>query len=374
MLSATISMYHPDWSANSWQLLLIFYAVCLGSLVICTFANKYLPQVDIACATWTALTIIVILIAVSVKADTGRHSASYALTYYDTSFSGWGSFTFFIGLLPAAYTFSAIGMVSSMAEEVAQPAIKVPRAISLAVPVGFIAGLFFIIPLTVTLPPLEDIISSPGGQALPYILHRVMGSPGGGLALVFLVLVITLFCSISITVAASRATWAAARDDAIPLAKLWARVHPRLGVPVWSLVLLTIIQMFLGLINLGSTSAFTAFVSVGVIALAAAYAVPIALSLYHGREEVSQAPWNCGKLVGVTVNVLALAWIAFELVLFSMPTALPVTPVTMNYAAVVFVGFMAISAVWYAVYARKRKSFPPESLGGWFLMWMLTRE
>jgi hypothetical protein len=28
----------------------------------------------------------------------------------------------------------------------------------------------------------------------------------------------------------------------------------------------------------------------------------------------------------------------------------------MNYAAVVFVGFMAISAVWYAVYARKRKS------------------
>jgi amino acid transporter len=356
MLSATISMYHPDWSANSWQLLLIFYAVCLGSLVICTFANKYLPQVDIACATWTALTIIVILIAVSVKADTGRHSASYALAHYDTSFAGWGNFTFFIGLLPAAYTFSAIGMVSSMAEEVAQPAIKVPRAISLAVPVGFIAGLFFIIPLTVTLPPLEDIINSPGGQALPYILHAVMGSPGGGLALVFLVLVITLFCSISITVAASRATWAAARDDAIPLAKLWARVHPRLGVPVWSLVLLTVIQMLLGLINLGSTSAFTAFVSVGVIALAAAYAVPIALSLYHGREEVSRAPWNCGKFVGVTVNVLALAWIAFELVLFSMPMALPVTPVSMNYAAVVFVGFMAISAVWYAVYARKRKS------------------
>lgn len=355
MLSASISMYHPDWSANSWQLLLIFYAVCLGTLTICTFANRYLPQVDIACATWTALTIVVILIAVSVKAETGRHSASYALTHYDTSFSGWGGFTFFIGLLPAAYTFSALGMVSSMAEECANPATKVPRALSLAIPVGGIAGLFFIIPLCVTLPPLEDIVNAPGGQALPYILHRVMGSPGGGLGLTFLVLIITLFCSISITVAASRSTWAVARDDAIPLARLFAHVDPRLGVPVWSLILLTGIQMLLGLINLGSTSAFTAFVSVGVIALAVAYAIPISLSLYHGREEVKHAPWNCGTVVGTTVNVLALAWIGFELVLFSMPMALPVTPVTMNYASVVFVGFMAISAVWYVVYARKCK-------------------
>ena len=75
------------------------------------------------------------MIALSVRADAGRHSASYALGHYDTSFSGehhlvtksvskyvlikststgWGGFTFFIGLLPAAYTFSAIGMISSM--------------------------------------------------------------------------------------------------------------------------------------------------------------------------------------------------------------------------------------------------------------------
>jgi hypothetical protein len=40
-----------------------------------------------------------------------------------------------------------------------------------------------------------------------------------------------------------------------------------------------------------------------------------------------------------------------------MPTALPVTAVSMNYASVVFVGFMAISAVWYLVYARKCKCF-----------------
>lgn len=357
MLSATVSIYHPDWSASSWQLLLIFYAVCLTSLAICIFANKHLPLVDTLCASWTLLTIIIILIALSVKADTGRHSPSYTLSHYDKSFAGWGNFTFFIGLLPAAYTFSAIGMITSMAEECADPAVKVPRAISLSVPVGGTAGLFFIIPICATLPPLEDIINAPAGQALPYILARVMGSPAGGLGLISLVLVITVFCSISITVAASRATWAVARDDAVPLAKVWARVDERWGVPVWALVLLTGIQMLLGLINLGSSSAFTAFVSVGVIALAAAYAIPIFLSLWHGREEVAKAPWTCGGIFGRFVNLVALAWIAFELVLFSMPTALPVTAVSMNYASVVFVGFMAISGVWYVVYARKCEFF-----------------
>lgn len=98
-----------------------------------------------------------------------------------------------------------------MAEECADPAIKVPNAISLCVPVGGFAGFFFIIPVCATLPPLADVVGAPGGQALPYIFHTVMGTPGGGLGLIFLVLVITLFCSISITVAASRCTWAFAR-------------------------------------------------------------------------------------------------------------------------------------------------------------------
>ncbi|EED20268.1 amino acid permease, putative [Talaromyces stipitatus ATCC 10500] len=363
LLSGTVSMYHPDWSANDWQLLLIFYAICLASFVICTFGNRFLPMIDTICAAWTAISILIIMIALSVKADLGRHDASYSLGHYDTSLSGWGGFTFFIGLLPAAYCFSAVGMISSMAEECSNAVVKVPQAISLCVPVGGIAGLFFIIPICVTLPPLEDIILAPAGQALPYIFQAVMGSPGGGLGLIFLVLAITLFCSISITVAASRTTYAFARDEALPMSKLWAQVHSGLGVPVWSLALVTVVQMLLGLINLGSSSAFTAFVSVGVVALAISYAIPIGASVFHKRQEVNKAKFNCGPVLGLVVNIIALLWIAFELVLFCMPTVLPVTAVSMNYAAVVFVGFMAIAAVWYGIYARKTYKGPPASDG-----------
>lgn len=150
LISATVSIYHEDFAPPAWQLLLIFYAICLISFVICTFGNKILPMVDTLCAAWTAISILIILIALSVSAKTGRNSPSFSLGNYDTSFAGWGGFTFFIGLLPAAYTFSAIGMISSMAEEVFDPSVSVPKAISLCVPVGGIAGLFFIIPICVS--------------------------------------------------------------------------------------------------------------------------------------------------------------------------------------------------------------------------------
>ncbi|KAH9995146.1 amino acid transporter [Xylariaceae sp. FL0662B] len=363
MLAATVSLYHPDFAVDAWQLLLIFYAICLLTFFLVSFGNKVLPLVDTICAAFTAISILVTCVVLSVEADVGRHSPSYTLGHYDKSLSGWGNFSFWIGILPSAYTFSAIGMISSMAEECGNPTVKLPNAISLCVPVGGIAGLFFIIPLCATLPDLVDILDAPVLQALPYIFGRVTGSPGGGLALTFLVLIITLFCSISITVAASRCTWAFARDNAIPLARLWSKIDERHGTPIWALVLTTLIQMLLGLINLGSSSAFLAFVSVGVISLAVSYGIPITISLLYRRKEVNAAQWTMGRILGPVVNLLAVTWIAFELVLFSMPTALPVTESSMNYAIVVFVGFMVLSAVWYGIYARKIYHGPPASDG-----------
>ncbi|KXT02253.1 hypothetical protein AC578_5084 [Pseudocercospora eumusae] len=361
-IAGTATIYHPDWSATAWELLLIFYAICLITFLVCGFGNRILPYVDAVASVWNLITILIVFIALSATAKVGRHDAATGLGGYDKSLSGWGDFSFFIGLLPAAYTFAAIGMITVMAEECHEPAVELPKALSLVVPISGIAGLFFILPICFTLPPLEDIFNAPLGQALPYIFHVVMGSRGGGLALMFFILGVAMFCSISITTAASRTTWAFARDHAIPLSRVWSKLAFN-DTPIAALALTTIVQMLLGLINLGSTAAFTAFISVGVIGLAASYGIPILMSVLSAREAVSTAPFRFPSLVGWIVNIISILWIGFQLVLFSMPSAIPVTLTSMNWASVVFVGFMVLSAIYYVLFARRVYKGPPKSDG-----------
>lgn len=53
------------------------------------------------------------------------------------------------------------------------------------------------------------------------------------------------------------------------------------------------------------------------------------------------------------------AWTCLAIPLFSMPSFKEVTVETMNYGSVVFVGFVAISAVWYGIWGYKNYVGPP---------------
>jgi amino acid transporter len=139
-----------------------------------------------------------------------------------------------------------------------------------------------------------------------------------------------MLCAISISCAASRATWSFARDKAIPFHTIFSRVNHKLDdVPVYAHLLSTGIQLLLGLIFLGSTAAFNAFTGVAVISLQASYAMPVAISLATGRKHVADAPFNLRRW-GVPLNVIAVLWTSFQLVLFSMPAVIPVTRVSMS--------------------------------------------
>lgn len=75
LIAATVALYHPDWTPEPWQLLLIFYAICLLTFIIVAYGNRLLPMVDTICAAFTAISILITLICLSAKASVGRHSA-----------------------------------------------------------------------------------------------------------------------------------------------------------------------------------------------------------------------------------------------------------------------------------------------------------
>ena len=142
------------------------------------------------------------------------------------------------------------------------------------------------------------------------------------------------------------------------------------------------VQIILGVIYFGSVAAFNAFSGVGVIFLTVSYACPIAVSLLGGRKHIQDGQFNLG-VIGLVCNVIALgkcfqrirklgvdffdsaadsrftAWSILAVPLFCMPSYLPVTASLMNYASVVFVGFVLIASGWYFVWGHKNYAGPP---------------
>lgn len=176
--------------------------------------------------------------------------------------------------------------------------------------------------------------------------------------MLFLILGILFFAGVGSLTAASRCTYAFARDGAIPGSRIWARVDKRFDIPLMGLILSTVIDMVLGCIYFGSTAAFNAFTGVATICLSTSYGIPILVSLVRGRKAVKHSTFSLGKF-GFIINLITVVWIMFAIILFCMPIAIPVTPISMNYASVVFIFFAAISVFWYVVRGRKTFTGPP---------------
>lgn len=96
-------------------------------------------------------------------------------------------------------------------------------------------------------------------------------------------------------------------------------------------------MFLLGCVNLGSTSAFNALVSTGLILSQLSYAFPAALMLYHraagtmGKVLPTDKPrFKLSFGVGPIANILTIVLALLGLVFYDFPAVLPVTPASMS--------------------------------------------
>lgn len=245
-----------------------------------------------------------------------------------------------------------------MCEETQNPHREVPKAIVLSVVAAGVTGLVYLITILFVLPPVEMLRAVASGQPIGLLFKTVTGSASGGFGMLFLILGIQLFAGIGALTAASRCTYAFARDGAIPASRIWRKVNHKLGVPLMGIVLSTLVDCLLGLIYFGSSAAFNSFTGVATICLSTSYGLPILISVVRRRKMVRDAPFSLGRF-GYIINIATICWICLAIALFCMPVSLPVTASSMNYASVVFAGFAMISVAWYFVRARKNFKGPP---------------
>jgi len=87
-----------------------------------------------------------------------------------------------------------------------------------------------------------------------------------------------------------------------------------------------------------------------------------AIRRFNHERPIDFGPWSLGK-IGLTCNILAIAFCIFLIIFLPFPTILPVTAQNMNYAVVVFAGVIIISLIDWVVRGRKRYTGPIKEVG-----------
>lgn len=136
---------------------------------------------------------------------------------------------------------------------------------------------------------------------------------------------------------------------AFPATHWLSKIDESRQIPTNAVVLTSVLLGLLGLINIGSTSAFNAVVSLAVFGLEVSYLVPICFLLYRRvmcAQSLTPGPWSMGRY-GAWVNVLSICFLAFTCIFLLFPPYQPVTVENMNYASLVFGGVCIFSGAYW---------------------------
>ena len=113
--------------------------------------------------------------------------------------------------------------------------------------------------------------------------------------------------------------------------------------------------MLLGLINIGSSTAFNAVISLVVASYYSTYFIAFALLVWRKLTGTAPAPgpWTIGKMPSLIINILTLVYIGIVFIFSFFPLALPIDLTTMNWAVVLYFGVVFIGIAVYLLRGDK---------------------
>ena len=240
-----------------------------------------------------------------------------------------------------------------MSEEIKDAGLMVPRAIMGSFLLNGFMGLILLIAYIFCIPSVDDALNDPSAFPFLYVFRNAV-SVAGVNALTAVVLFLLVVSNISFNMSTSRQTWSFARDGGLPFSRWISYVHPGLQIPTNAVGLTCLISILLSLINLGSSVAFNAMISLQLVALLLTYLVSMSCVLYrrlYNPKSLPQCRWGLGRF-GVAINIAGLAYTVFAFFWCFWPNETPVEASTFNWSMVIFVGVTVASLVMYWVKGR----------------------
>lgn len=273
-----------------------------------------------------------------------------------------------LGFLLTQYTITGFDASAHVAEETQGAADGAAKGIWKSIFYSAIGGWILLLSFLFAVQDADAVTAGGGGVAV--IFAQALPANVAGIVLLIAACG-QFFCSMACMTSTSRMLYAFSRDGAVPGAKHWAKLNksqvPANAVMISAFVGLLITLPALVEVNIGTAdapiivpTAFYAVVSVAVIGLYLAFAVPIYLRWKAG-DSFKQGSWNLGNKWKWMAPV-AVAEIAIISVYFILPTTPMGWPGSetfewkfVNYAPILTGG--ALIALWIGWHLSAKKWF-----------------
>ncbi|KAK2737892.1 hypothetical protein FQN57_007343 [Myotisia sp. PD_48] len=338
IIQAVVALNYPNYKPERWQATLMLYAVLALTLFVNMFLVKWLPGLEGLMFMLHIVGFFAIMIPVVHLAEISP--VDFVFTSW-SNMSGYPSdgLSWLIGQAGSAILFIGYDGACHMAEEVINAPKNVPRAMFFTIFINGAMGFAMYLVILFCFGDPEKTLEGPTGYPFIEIFSQATQSRTAATVMTCVMITMYICATFNFMASASRQAWAFARDGGLPFSHVFRRVQTKQSIPLYAIALTGVINLLLGLINFGSSVAFSAVTSLVVSSYMTSYVIAI-MVMVHKRftdPNIHFGPWNLGRF-GLAVNIFAILYTLVTVVFTFFPPMIPVNKETMNYSPVVYGG------------------------------------
>ncbi|MFI5099570.1 MAG: amino acid permease [Actinomycetes bacterium] len=373
-LNITIGLFSPSYATGFlngntlYQQFFWFIIVVIAVTVVNLFKTSILGIINTLSVWWHVIgaSAVVLILIFGVK-----HHASLSFVFtqrlnYTGFFNGETTgFGFWLFVLPLSfiltqYTITGYDASAHLSEETRGAADGAAKGIWRSILYSVIGGWILLLAFLFAVQSPDAVNKAAvDGFAVTGIFATALSA--GLFKIVMLISTIgQLYCTTSCLTSCSRMMFAFSRDGAVPGGRLWSRVNSQ-RVPVNAVVVSSIIAVLITLPALksfgGFPIAFFAVVTIGVIGLYVAFAIPIFLR-WRAGDSWEPGGWTLGRHYK-WIAPIAVLEIAVTSVIALMPTleqgvpwASDFTWSAVNYTPIVVGAVLLVITIWWFTSAK----------------------
>lgn len=374
----TLSESYRD--SYSLQRVFLIFLVLLVLAAVLNIFSGHLMAVMNNISVWWHVAGVAVVIAILAFVPKAHQSLEFVFTdkvnnsgFADAATNG-GTYWFLvlpIGFLLTQYTITGYDASAHLSEETQEASEHAAKGIWRSIAYSALGGWILLLAFLFAVQDKDAVTAGGGGVDL--IFGQALGQ-GWHVTVLAISTAGQFFCLTACLTSTSRMTFAFSRDGAIPGSKIWSKVTAA-KVPANAVIFAAVIGALITLPALVEVDingapvpvAFYAVVSVAVIGLYLAFAIPIWLRWKMGDSFVPGSWTNGSKYKWM--NLVAVAEIAIISVYFVLPFTPAAVPWNdefswkyVNYAPILTGGVLLALTIWWHVSAKKWYTGPKHTI------------